>query len=450
MRERYFDRFVYLFVISALGDAYIPNTNTQVDKFLKKFKKISLKHQNSNNPTFTKDLWDVITARANYPSRNANALPLSFKEMQSAQSIGSAETRLPRSIRDLNWLEANGRCMDNIHPNNSTVAQAGRGAFASRFVPDGGTIAPGPLLHVPNRTALQLYGIGEDGARDPARRIGMQLILNYCFGHAESTVILCPYTSPSAYVNHATGEKANAEVRWAEDGTPGHNSDWLEESVSSLKWRNEIGLSLNFVATRDIQPGEEVFIDYGPEWENAWNKHVKEWAPPPDSENYASATILQSDSTIPLRTPDEQRTEPYSKNVVFYCHYGYQPGMPEGEYAWMDEWGGPDGLTLYPCRIVRREAVDMPGPTGAVETFYHYAMVMLDEDAVAELGGIASGIFTHVIPSGENHILTYVPRWAIEIRDWFYSKDEFMENSFRHEMMIPDEIFPDAWKNLRE
>jgi len=339
--------------------------------------------------------------------------------------------------------------MDNIRPGNSTVSQAGRGAFASRFIPVGGLVAPGPLLHVPNRTALNLYGVGEDGMRDPANRIGMQMILNYCFGHAESTVILCPYTSPSAHINHAAGAKANAKVVWAEDGTPGHNSDWLEEGVSVLKFRNTIGLSLNFVATRDIQPGEEVFIDYGPEWEEAWNKHVKEWVPPPDSDNYVSATVLQKDLTIPLRTLEEEQSEPYSKNIVFYCHYGYQPGMSEGEYVWMDEWGGPNGLSLYPCRVVQREAVDMPGPNGAVETFYYYAMVMLDEDALAELGGISSKFFQNAIPSGEYHFLTDVPRWAIEIRDWFYSKDEFMENSFRHEMMMPDEIFPDAWKNLR-
>jgi len=36
---------------------------------------------------------------------------------------------------------------------------------------------------------------------------------------------------------------------------------------------------LEFVASRDIQPGEEVFIDYGEEWQNAWDEHVKKWEP---------------------------------------------------------------------------------------------------------------------------------------------------------------------------
>lgn len=195
-------------------------------------------------------------ARANYETQNAKALPLSFEDMQLAQTIGSAETRLPYSIRTLEWLEENARCMDNIRPGNSTVEQAGRGAFATRHIPNGGLVAPGPVLHVHDKAVLNLYGVGEYGDRDLNDVVGTQLILNYCFGHRESTVILCPYTSPSAYINH-NGESPNAKVVWAAESTPNHNQKWLEEDVHFLKQMAMIGLSLNFVATRDILPGEE-------------------------------------------------------------------------------------------------------------------------------------------------------------------------------------------------
>ena len=36
---------------------------------------------------------------------------------------------------------------------------------------------------------------------------------------------------------------------------------------------------MDVVATRDIQPDEEVFIDYGEEWEVAWGDHVQNWKP---------------------------------------------------------------------------------------------------------------------------------------------------------------------------
>jgi len=38
---------------------------------------------------------------------------------------------------------------------------------------------------------------------------------------------------------------------------------------------------VDFVATRDIAVDEEVLIDYGEEWEEAWNVHVQNWIPPP-------------------------------------------------------------------------------------------------------------------------------------------------------------------------
>ena len=41
-----------------------------------------------------------------------------------------------------------------------------------------------------------------------------------------------------------------------------------------------------------------------------------------------------------------------------------------------------------------------------------------------------------------------VPRWAILFVNSQYSSDTYLPNAFRHEMMIPDEIFPSSWMNL--
>ena len=52
-------------------------------------------------------------------------------------------------------------------------------------------------------TSLFLYGKGTDqNWNTSAVPIGSQLIRNYCFGHPQSTVVLCPYMSPLAYINH--------------------------------------------------------------------------------------------------------------------------------------------------------------------------------------------------------------------------------------------------------
>jgi hypothetical protein len=227
-----------------------------VDIFLTTFKRMSLLYQTADNPEFTRDLWDVVLSQAIYDTRSGNALPLTFEDMQSSYGIGAAESRRPYSIRSREWLHEHGRCMDNIRPGISTIPQAGRGAFASRFIPAGGLVAPGPLLHMANRTSLNIYDETEDGSRDKSKHVSMQLILNYCFGHKQSTVLLCPYTSPSAYINHSS-KMTNVKVVWSTNTTPNHNPDWLEEDVNFLKRTEKVGLSLDFVATRDIEPGEE-------------------------------------------------------------------------------------------------------------------------------------------------------------------------------------------------
>lgn len=176
---------------------------------------------------------------------------------------------------------------------------------------------------------------------------------------------------------------------------------------------------------------------------------MKEWSAPPDSENYQSAPTLQKDLSIPLRTEMEQESEPYSDNLLFYCHYQYRPGYAAGTREWRDEWGGrgkTEGLPLSPCKILSRELDD----TDASGSAYNYTVVMLDKDELEGLRDVALEGTSYPIPSGSKHIMNNVPRWAISVRDKLYSKDEFLANAFRHEMMMPDEIFPEAWKNIRK
>lgn len=48
----------------------------------------------------------------------------------------------------------------------------------------------------------------------------------------------------------------------------------------------------------------------------------------------------------------------------------------------------------------------------------------------------------------EHHEITGVPWESILFVDKHYTSDVFLKNAFRHEMKIPDEIFPKAWMNL--
>lgn len=424
------------------GMAEVPLQSSYVkaDDFLRRFKNISTKFQTSENPSLTRDLWDVIKS-IKFSTRSNNALPLTFEDLQAASTIGAAESRRHYTVRSLEWLETNGRCMDNIYPAKSNIHQAGRGAFASRFISKGGLVAPGPLLHIPNRTSLNMYNVNLETGM-PFELITTQLITNYCFAHSESTLLLCPYTSPSAYINH-NSDHANVRIEWADESTPKHYSFWLDESIDFLKSMAHVGLSVNFVATRDIHPGEEVFLDYGDEWQQAWEEHVRTWKPPPDAESFVSAHEMERDRSAPLRTVEEQQDDPYPSNMAFYCHYQYSPDFGPGPWEFENFWMD---LDLYPCKIIERTDGSDGDRGSQITDAFTYAVQFLDESELdAEPGYKAQ----QLIPAGEEHIVVDVPRWAIHVRDKLYSKDEFLPGAFRHPMMFPDEIFPEPWRNLR-
>jgi hypothetical protein len=77
------------------------------------------------------------------------------------------------------------------------------------------------------------------------------------------------------------------------------------------------------VALRDIKPGEELFLDYGDEWEKAWNRHLNDWKRPLHSNQYVDASTFNArvkDSAV--RTDQEQMLDPYPSNLEVRCHDG--------------------------------------------------------------------------------------------------------------------------------
>ena len=84
--------------------------------------------------------------------------------------MGIKETELEGSIRPVDWLRINGKCLDNLRPGVSNIEGAGRGAFATRFIPQGDLVAPAPLIHIPYKEAVLMHspskGIVDDDGFD--------------------------------------------------------------------------------------------------------------------------------------------------------------------------------------------------------------------------------------------------------------------------------------------
>ena len=157
--------------------------------------------------------------------------------------------------RSVDWILQNGKCLNgHFEVRKSSITKAGLGAFAIRNISKGELIAPVPLLHIADKESLYIfnrtidYDTGdvikhnEDSRAGSEKPIGAQLLLNYCFGHLESSVLLCPTTDVVA-MNHCSNrtkwkEKcktgANAGHRWPQNWSP-ETKEWLQLSLEELE-----------------------------------------------------------------------------------------------------------------------------------------------------------------------------------------------------------------------
>lgn len=157
--------------------------------------------------------------------------------------------------RSVEWIIENGLCVENLLPGPSRLPHAGQGAIAQFPLTKGETIVPAPLLQIIDRDVLATYD-------HRGEKVGTQLLMNYCFGHRDSSILLCPDTN-AILINHcSTRQKEceprgpNAKVQWA--SWEKDNDRWLQMPLQELGTQRGRGLAINIVATRDIYPGEEV------------------------------------------------------------------------------------------------------------------------------------------------------------------------------------------------
>jgi hypothetical protein len=66
-----------------------------------------------------------------------------------------------------------------------------------RAMEAGDVVAPVPVLPVTDRRALDLVRERQDGTRVETK----QLMLNYCFGHPKSSLLLYPYGTMTRWVS---------------------------------------------------------------------------------------------------------------------------------------------------------------------------------------------------------------------------------------------------------
>lgn len=201
------------------------------------------------------------------------------------------------NIRPLEWLHDNGVCLSSgkLSIGPSDIDDAGRAVFSTTDVAKGEVILIAPLIAL-RRDDFRIYKSDPDAEHerdevDKSTVIGEELLLNYAYSHPDSPMLLVPNGPLANFINHG-GEDANVQIRWpAALSKTARLFDWAYnrkkedvyddkfESTNHNAWLKDHPidvmeksgrLAFEYVALRDIKKDEEILIDYGPLWEDAW------------------------------------------------------------------------------------------------------------------------------------------------------------------------------------
>jgi hypothetical protein len=389
-----------------------------------------------------KDLWRTFVTQNVWKSRsrtlgsfNASNADEELLELQQKYNGSLFQLRRSQATRNQSWLEQHGVCVDHLREGPSKLPHAGRGAFSTRFLPNGTIVAPLPMIHITNDRYFNMYALTtDDKGRKvielPKRVVGKQLLLNYCYGHPNSTMLLCPYGSDVNLVNH-NQTLANVRLQWADPAKSNLNVSLLKQSVEYINaMPRRAVLSMELVAMRDIAEGEEIFLDYGDAWEAAWQQHLQSWQPPVYS---LAAAHLNMDKTHRIRTVFEQIQHPYPPNVELKCDQTFQE---QNRLEWEPLWKEPN--SSYTLDLYRRWNSDMLASCDVLRWRYdgrRYLYTALFNRSY--VGGVQE-TYDRMID---------VPREAFVFVNRPYTSYMFASNAFRHAIMILDELFPETWKN---
>lgn len=302
------------------------------------------------------------------------------------------------------------------------------------------------MVHI-LRKDLEVYEEIFDSKNKPtAKFLGYQLLMNYCYGHPKSSIMLFPYSPTTNYINH-NATSPNVKLQWSKMS----KEEWLNLSPDDLRNEKHAGLVMELVALRDIQENEEIFLSYGDEWELAWREHVIDFHAPDEDQirNYVPASSLNRRVEW-LRTEKELKENPYPLNIVTACFVGHRGrAKPMGksrdglmEFFWMYYQGIFDDVeNSFHCEILEREesnGVDIQNAYDRKDSIYP--------------ADIRYTVRIHELPEeegeeGRDFIYKNVPRQAVKFFDVPYSSDLFLRSSFRHEIHLPDSMVPTAWRD---
>ncbi len=178
-----------------------------------------------------------------------------------------------RQKAPLSYFEEQGFCITDVYIADSKIPLAGHGLYAKRGFKKGEIVTISPILALP--------------AADIELLEHESVLQNYCMSTPEADVALLPI-GYGALINHSPDP--SVAYSWFEgwgndvDGASAI-SNMLSRNVTEILEAPYSILDLQYVARRDIAPGEEITMYYGASWSENWALYLAKLLAFKSSEN---------------------------------------------------------------------------------------------------------------------------------------------------------------------
>jgi hypothetical protein len=178
----------------------------------------------------------------------------------------------PKMLYDTDALAKDGHCVSDVFVAESPMHLTNFGLFAKRDFKEGEIVTISPLLSLPaeevgqmkHESVLQNYCIATADSKIALLPIGYGAIINH---HAKPNLVMDWFVwNPQSATDMNTTERIDLGAELLQKSL-GHDVNFLLNAPFST-------LDMKYTALRDIQKGEELTIDYGSEWINAWADYL--------------------------------------------------------------------------------------------------------------------------------------------------------------------------------
>jgi len=261
--------------------------------------------------------------------------------------------------------------------------------------------------------------------------------------------------------NCLNGAGPNVGYRWASPLWDGTNAEWRNKSIIEIQEQTSRGLSFELYALRNITVGEEITMDYGDEWDEAWRKHVVEWSLNSDNANanaaYTSVVEMNSDDNthVPVKTKVERESDPYPANIGTVCFYWVGPPMQKK----IEAWRNTNDFDIDSAKSIRKYAQngkkfypDSPADEEKLGEYWPCEVYFRDINRKGE-EIYTVRIFAKSDTSDPPWWLTenvpefvqFLPRKSIRFVNLPNHSEQFLRGAFRHPIGIRDGLLPAHW-----